>query len=53
MRARCLGSLDEYVTSLVTGVRNGCEILCGYGELNLGPLQKQEVLFTVEPSFQF
>jgi hypothetical protein len=27
-----------------------CEPLCGCGEVNLGPLQEQQVLLTVEPS---
>lgn len=29
---------------LSTGVRDGCELLCGSWELNLDPLQKQQVL---------
>lgn len=28
--------------SLGTGVRNGCELSCGYRELKQGPLQKQQ-----------
>lgn len=33
-----------------TGVTEGCELHCGFWELNLGPLTEKEVqLLTVEP----
>lgn len=32
------------------GVRDGCEPLCGCWVLNLGPLQEQQVLVTIESS---
>ena len=35
-----------------TRVTDGCELPCGYGESNLGPLGDQPVLLTVEPSSQ-
>lgn len=34
------------------GVTDGCELSCGCWELNLGPLQKPQVLSTIEPSLQ-
>ena len=33
-----------------TGVIDNCKLPCGYWELNLGPLEEQPVLLTVEPS---
>lgn len=33
---------------LSTGVRDGCELLCGSWELNLDPLQKQQVLWPLK-----
>lgn len=38
--------------SLGTGVTGSCEPLCACWELNSGPLQKQPVLLTIEPSLQ-
>jgi hypothetical protein len=35
-----------------TGVTDGCKPSCGCWELNLGPLQKQDVLLASEPSVQ-
>lgn len=35
-----------------TGLRDGCEILCGCWKLNLGPLQEQKLLLTTEPPLQ-
>ena len=35
-----------------TGVTDSCELSCGCWELNLGPLGKQPVLQTAEPSVQ-
>ena len=34
------------------GVAGGCELQCQCWELNLGPLQEQQVLLTAEPSLQ-
>lgn len=33
-----------------TGFIDGCESPCGYWELNTGPLEKQQMLLTAEPS---
>ena len=33
-------------------ITHGCEPLCGYWELNSGPLEKQPGLLTAEPSLQ-
>ena len=33
-------------------IADGCEPLCGYWELNSGPLEEQSVLLTAEPSIQ-
>jgi hypothetical protein len=33
-------------------ITDGCELLCGYWELNAGPLEGQSVLLTTEPSLQ-
>lgn len=35
-----------------TVLMDGCEPPCRFLELNLGPLQKQQVLLTIEPSLQ-
>lgn len=40
----------QSVRSSETGVIDACETLCGFWELNL--LQKQQMLFTPEPSLQ-
>jgi hypothetical protein len=37
---------------LGTGITGSCEPPCGLLELNLAPLQEQQVLLTAEPSFQ-
>lgn len=50
----CVPSLwkpEERVRSAETGVTDNCEFPCGLG-LVLGPLEKQPVLITVEPSPQ-
>lgn len=31
---------------------DGCKLPCGYWELDLGPLQEQEVLLAAEPSLR-
>lgn len=36
--------------SLGSGVTDGCEVPCGFWELNLGSLQEQSVLLASEPS---
>lgn len=33
-----------------TGVTGVCELLCGYSESNLGPLEEESVLLTTESS---
>jgi hypothetical protein len=35
-----------------TGLMGGCELSCGYWELNLGALQEQQVLLTDKLSLQ-
>lgn len=40
---------EEKVASLGTGVMGGCESPCGCWELNLGPLQDEQVLLTTQP----
>jgi hypothetical protein len=45
----CLG---EGVRSPKARITDGCELLCGYWELNSGPLEEQSVLLTAEPSLQ-
>jgi E3 ubiquitin-protein ligase NEDD4 len=40
------------VKSPGTGVTDSCELPCGFWELNLGPLEKQQVLLTAEPTLQ-
>lgn len=35
-----------------TGVRDGCELQCGCGELTLGPVLGQLVFLTTEPRLQ-
>lgn len=52
----CMGGcplMPEEVSSSGAGVTVGCELSCGYWELNSSPLQKQQVLLTSEPSFPF
>jgi hypothetical protein len=44
------GSQKKSVGSPGTGVTDGCKPPCGFWELNVGPLQEQQVLFTAEPS---
>jgi hypothetical protein len=35
-----------------TGIIDGYELLCGCWELNLGPLEEQQMLLTAETSIQ-
>lgn len=51
MRACCPWKTEEGFGAPGTGITVGCEIPRGCWVLNLGPLQKQQVLFTAEPSF--
>ena len=46
----CLLRPEEAIVSSGTGIIVACELSCGCWELNLGPLQKWQVLLTVEPS---
>ena len=43
--------LEEGIRSPGSGVTDGCEPPCGYGELNPGPLEEQPVLLTTDPLF--
>jgi hypothetical protein len=38
------------IASPGTGVTDSCELPCECWELNLGPLEEQAVLLTIEPS---
>ena len=52
MCAWCLRRPEEGVGSPGTGAMDGCELPCGCWELNRGPLQEQQGLFTAEPPLQ-
>jgi hypothetical protein len=39
------------IGSLGTGVIDGCELPCGFWELDPGPLEEQPVLLTTEQSW--
>lgn len=43
---------EEGIKSFGIGVTGSCELTCGCSELNLGSLQEQIVLLTVEPSLK-
>lgn len=49
MFIQCLQETEEGIRFPGTGVTEGFEPLCGYWELNPGPLQEQPVLSTAEP----
>lgn len=46
----CLLKSEEGVGSLEIGITDGCELLCGCWELNLGSLECKPMLLTSEPS---
>lgn len=53
----CMDALTAYmfvpeggIKSPETRVTNTCELSCGYREFNPGPLEKQHVFLTLEPS---
>lgn len=48
----CMPVLEEGVGFSRTGVIDGCELPCGGWELDLCPLQEQQVLLATEPSLQ-
>jgi E3 ubiquitin-protein ligase NEDD4 len=50
MHTWCLWRPEEGVGSPGIGVTDSCELPCGCWELNSGPLKKQPVLLTTEPS---
>lgn len=50
--AWCLWKSEEGIGSPETGVTDGWEAPCGCWEMNTGTLKEQQVLLTVEPSFQ-
>lgn len=50
--AWCPQKPENHVGSPKIEVINGCELLCLYSELNLRPLQVQQMLLTNEPSLQ-
>jgi hypothetical protein len=45
----CLWRPEGGFRSPTTGVMGGCELLCGFWELNTGSLQAQPVLLSAEP----
>ena len=48
MYVQCLQRPEEGLISPETRVTDGCELLCGCWELNLGLLEEQSVLFITE-----
>ena len=50
MHAWCSWRPEEDIRSPVSGVMDGCDLPCRHWELNLGFLQEQGVLLTVEAS---
>lgn len=42
---------EEVIVCPGTRVTNGCELLCWCWELNLDPLQEQNIILTTEPTF--
>jgi hypothetical protein len=49
---KCLRPSEEGSGSPGTGITDGCELSCGWQELNWSPLEEQQVLSTVELSLQ-
>ena len=49
MNVQYLQRPEEDVGSLGTEAIDGCELPCGYWDLNSGSLQEQQVLLTTEP----
>lgn len=49
---QCLQQPEEGVTTPGTGVNDGCEPPCRCLELNLSPLEKQQVLIMAKPFLQ-
>lgn len=41
---------EEGIRSPRTGLMNGCELSCGCCELNMGPLEEQQVLLAIDPA---
>ena len=52
MSTLCCSCLQTYQKKPSDLVTDGCEPPCGCWELNSGPLEKQSVLLTAEPSLQ-
>jgi hypothetical protein len=52
MYAWCPQRSGEVVGYLKTGVTDRCELLCGWWDSILGPLEEQSVLLTSEPALQ-
>lgn len=48
----CLQKTQEGIGPLEIGVTDGCDLTWEFWELNLGPLEEQQVLLTTEPSHQ-
>ena len=47
-----LGRPEEGTRPSGIGITDSCELLLWYWELNVGPLEEEEVLLTVEPWLQ-
>lgn len=48
----CLLTPEEGIGSPKTGVAGGCELPCGFWDLNPGPLEEQTLLLTAELPIQ-
>lgn len=48
----CRQKSEEGIGSLGTAVTDGCELTWGFGELNLGLLEEQQVLLSTGPCHQ-
>ena len=48
----CMCVMCEGVSSPGVGIKDGCELPCGFWEPKPNPLQEQQVFLTVEPAIQ-
>ena len=49
---RCLWRTEKDIGAPGTGIIDDCELLCGFWELNPGPLYEHPVFLASEPSLQ-
>ena len=52
LHTRCHWRLDKDVRSSGIRIIDSCELSCGCLELNLGPLQEQQLILSSEPTLQ-